>query len=205
MHFSGLFLSLLPFISLITALPQPETSLEDRQLLDIPIITDVLVLLDDLVGGKILGDIVSYLLLNPLTSAKFPGLTGVLQSAQDKNVTSEEFNRGLLAAIQLHPAFITAYDELDADLQDKVTEFIGGKSASSIIGKRGFYIPPSPAAKQHFKRMEESGTTPISRRWLNAKRDTSPVIYEDTSNSTSPMTVSHSKPLNISTNRILTP
>ncbi|KAH0605715.1 uncharacterized protein H6S33_004172 [Morchella sextelata] len=189
MHFSGLFLSLLPFISLITALPQPETSLEDRELLDIPIISDVLVALDDLVGGKILGDIVSYLLLNPLTSAKFPGLTTVLQSAQDKNVTCEEFNRGLLSAIQLHPAFITAHNELDPDLQEKVTEFISGKSASSIIGKRGFYIPPSPAAKQHFKRMEESGTTPISRRWLNAKRDTSPVIYEDTSNSTSPMTV----------------
>lgn len=189
MLFHKLLVSVLPFTSLITALPNHGSSdLENRQL-DIPIIGGIITVLTDLVSDKILGDIISYLLLHPVVSSDFPGLLGILQQAKNENVTGEEFSRGLLASIQTHPAFTAAYGELDADLQAKVTAFIKGDSAASIIGKREFYIPPSPAAKEHFKRMEESGTTPISRRWLNTKRETSPVIYEDDSQ-TKPMAVS---------------
>lgn len=191
MFFRRLLLSVLPFTSFIKALPSHGSpALENRQLGDIPIIGDILAILDDLVKDKILGEIVGYLLFHPVISARFPGLRAILQKTKDEDVTSEEFNRALLKSIQLHPAFSEAFDELDPDLQDKVTAFIDGESAASIIGKREFYIPPSPAAKQHFKRMEESGVTDISRRWLNAKRQTSPVIYED-AGQTKPMTVSY--------------
>ncbi|KAA8896395.1 hypothetical protein FN846DRAFT_900289 [Sphaerosporella brunnea] len=54
-----------------------------------------------------------------------------------------------------------------------------GKSPASILDKREFDVE-SIAAKQHAKKVTEAGTTESSRRWLNAKRQTSPVIYEDT-------------------------
>jgi hypothetical protein len=58
---------------------------------------------------------------------------------------------------------------------------LDGKTPQQVVSKRGFHIPPSPAAKKHFKRMEE-GPSMFSRQWLNAKRDTTPVIYEDNDN-----------------------
>lgn len=190
MLFHRLLLSILPFTSLIKALPSHGGStLEDRQL-DIPIIGDIITSLGDLISDTILGEIISYLVLNPVVSSDFPGLLAILQQAKNESTTGEDFCRGLLSSIKTHSAFDTAYSELDADLQAKVTAFIEGESAASIINKRDFHIPPSPAAKQHFKRMEESGTTSISRRWLNSKRDTSPIIYEDDAQ-TKPMAVSN--------------
>ncbi|KAI5776549.1 hypothetical protein EDC01DRAFT_720032 [Geopyxis carbonaria] len=54
-----------------------------------------------------------------------------------------------------------------------------GASAASIVGRRDFVVPASPAAKRHFKAMEDAGSTEVSRRWLNWKRQVTPVVYED--------------------------
>lgn len=47
-----------------------------------------------------------------------------------------------------------------------------------MFAKREFVIPASPAAKAHFEEMERGGEG-VGGRWLNAKRQSTPVIYED--------------------------
>ena len=183
-------LSLAPLVS---ALPsyQSDANLESRQPLDISIIGDTIPILSNLLSGEILGEVITHLLTHPEDDALFPGLRQVLQLVKDDKVDQESYSRELLKSIRAHPKFTEEFSLLDKDLQDKVTAFMGGSSARSIVKKRGFSIPPSPAAKEHFKRMEESGVTPSSRGWLNSKREISPVIYEDSANS-KPMTVNTS-------------
>ncbi|KAL7266367.1 hypothetical protein RUND412_011088 [Rhizina undulata] len=137
-----------------------------------------LIISELLAVGEVLDQIDDYITLHSDLEVSFPGLQSTLKEIKNNETDAEACNRQLLQSIRLHPAFITAYNELDEDLQTKLTAFIDGESASNIT-KRGFWVPPSPAAKQHFKRMEDSGATLISRNWLNSKRGTSPVIYED--------------------------
>jgi len=189
MHLLSAFLWSLVLAPLASPLPssQGDATLGSLQSLDIPI-DDTIPIPSDLLSEKILGEIVTYLHAHPKVDTSFPGLRQVLQLVKGGKVDRESYSRELLKSIQIHPKFREAFGALDKDLQDKLTGFMGGASAESIVKKRGFSIPPSPAAKEHFKRMEESGVSPSSRGWLNSKRETSPVIYEDGVN-TKPMTV----------------
>lgn len=176
MHFPKLLLGL-SALQFAAAAP----ALEERQLgpilepvfdiiKDIPIVGDLLV-------DKVLGNIVSYFNLHPDIRLAFPGLRETITKYLAKNTTNEEFTRGFLNAIKSHRAFHESFDELEPDLQKKIMDFLAGKK---VLGKREpFFIPASPAAKRHFKKMMEVGESAVSKKWLNAKRQTSPVIYED--------------------------
>jgi len=179
----------LPLAPLVCSLPssQSDANFGSLQPRDISI-DEIIPIPGNLLSGKILGEIVTYLLAHPEDDKRFPGLRQVLKLVKNGEIDREGYSRALLKSIRAHPKFTQEFGALDKDLQDKVTAFMGGASAESIVKKRGFSIPPSPAAKEHFKRMEESGVTPSSRGWLNSKRETSPVIYEDGAN-TKPMTV----------------
>lgn len=181
-------LCVLPLARLVYPLPSSQSgvNLGSLQTLDIPI--DTIPIPSDLLSEKILDEIVRYLHAHPKVDALFPGLQDVLQLVKNGKVDRESYSRELLKSIQMHPKFTEAFGALDKNLQDKLTAFMRGASAESIVKKRGFSIPLSPAAKEHFKRMEESGVNPSSRGWLNSKREASPVIYEDGAN-TKPMTV----------------
>ncbi|CUS13937.1 unnamed protein product [Tuber aestivum] len=190
MRLLPVLLRVLPLAPLISALPpsRSDPNLSLHQLLDIPIIKDIAPILSDFRSGRILDEIITYLLTHIEANSLFPGLRQVLQLVRDGKADRAGYSRGLLKSIQAHPKFAEAFASLDNDLQDKVTAFMNGDSAERIVKKCGFSVPLSPAAKEHFKRMQESGITPSSRRWLNSKRETSPVIYEDNANS-KPMTV----------------
>jgi hypothetical protein len=109
----------------------------------------------------------------------FPGLLSILQLARGGAVRDETLTRGVLVAIAGHSVFQAARDALEDVLKKDVDDFIDGETAANLFSKREFIIPASPAAKHHFEQMEKAGTDPVSRRWLNAKRQSTPVIYED--------------------------
>jgi hypothetical protein len=108
----------------------------------------------------------------------FPGLRSTLAKVLASDIDHEAYTRNLLNSIKLHSAFQSAYDELNEDLQSNIKAFMNGQDATSVIGKREF-DPESLALKRYAKKMMEAGETESSRRWLNAKRQSSPVIYED--------------------------
>lgn len=114
----------------------------------------------------------------PLRAA-FPGLRDVLVKVQSGTIENEAYLRGFLNSIKLHDAFSTAYGELDSDLQTKVTAFMGGATATEVVGDAGFTLPLSPVSKRHFVEMEGTAMGKGRRRWLNAKRQMSPTVYED--------------------------
>ena len=131
-------------------------------------------------SSDLLGDIIKGIGLNPSINAAFPGLRSALKKVKADDITSEEYCRALLSAIQDHDVYKTEYDSLEPDQQENVKRFLKGEASADIMQKRSdFYLPPSPAVKHHLKRMEETGETVISRAWLNAKKGESPVIYGD--------------------------
>lgn len=134
-------------------------------------------------GLNPLEEIINGLDKNPSISNTLPGLREVLQKVKDGKISNEGYARGLLRAMQTHPEYKMQYNNLDDGTKEKVRRFIAGEELSDLV-KRGsdFYIPPSPGAKHHFTLMEESGRTYSSRRWLNARRGITPVIYEDAGN-----------------------
>jgi len=139
----------------------------------LPLITGVL-------SRDPLGDIIKGFDTNPAINTAFPGLRKALALVQSKTITPEEYCRALLLAIQGHDVYKQTLEDLDPDLQEKVRRYAAGEDPEKIVKRSSnFYIPPSPAAKHHFKRMEQVGETASSRSWLNAKRGSSPVIYED--------------------------
>ncbi|KAF8457336.1 hypothetical protein BDZ91DRAFT_838151 [Kalaharituber pfeilii] len=142
--------------------------------------------LKNVLSLDLLGDIISGINQYPEIAAAFPGLSEVLSAVRSNDITPEEHIRGLLRAIRQHESYLKGLSELDAASRDKVERFVAGESSGDILSKRdgsaeiaGFHIPPSPAAKHHFKHMESAGQDPPSRWWLNARQGTSPIIYED--------------------------
>lgn len=133
---------------------------------------------DDLASDKILGEMITDSKLN----TDFPGLRNSFVKLRSGLIGHEDYTRNALNSIKLHPEYKAAFAELNPDLQADLKSYMAGIDAKGVIGKRDFIVPASPAAKRHFKRMMESGTTESSRRWLNARRDVSPTIYEDASN-----------------------
>ena len=140
----------------------------------------ILPLLKSVLSRDLLGDIIKGFETNPALNTAFPGLSEALALVQGDEITPEEYCRALLLAIQGHDVYKQAFEDLDQGLQEKVKRYAAGEDPRKIIKRSSkFYIPPSPAAKHHFKRMEQAGRTASSRAWLNAKRGHSPVIYED--------------------------
>jgi hypothetical protein len=131
-----------------------------------------------LVGDKILKEMINYFDLHLDIQLAFPGLRSTLAKVLDASIDYEAYTRNLLNAIKLHSAFTEAYNELDKDLQSMITAFMNGQNATSVLGKREF-DPESLVAKQHARKITKAGETESSRRWLNAKRQSSPVIYEN--------------------------
>ncbi|RPB18434.1 hypothetical protein L211DRAFT_796854 [Terfezia boudieri ATCC MYA-4762] len=128
----------------------------------------------------LLGDIIKGFDTNPAINNAFPGLRDALSLVKGGTITPEEYCRALLLAVQGHDVYKQAFEDLDPDMQEKVKRYAAGEEPEKIVKRSSnFYIPPSPAAKHHFKRMEQAGKTSSSRAWLNAKRGNSPVIYED--------------------------
>lgn len=163
------------------ALPQASHHNEKRQL---DLIPDLVSPSTGALLGDLIGEIIQGIDQNPEISQAFPGLRGVLQKVKDDNITSVDYICGLLRAIQHHDAYKEGFAELSAELQKKVKRFMNGEQPENIVDKHSeFYLPPSPAAKHHFTRMEEAGNTASSRAWLNAKRQQSPVVYEDATRS----------------------
>jgi len=139
--------------------------------------------LEDILSLDIIGDIIKDIDKQPSIELDFPGLKLVLQKLQtERDVKPDDHLRRLLSTIQKHESYSRAYNALSPELQERVKSFLGGKSAEEVIGKRDFFLPPSPAVKQHFEEMESVGSTISSRAWLNAKRQVSPVVYEDVGN-----------------------
>ncbi|KAL7270658.1 hypothetical protein RUND412_006624 [Rhizina undulata] len=80
--------------------------------------------------------------------ANFPGLYNVLEDAdQEKNDPEDSF-RQIALAVKGQPEFGIAFNELDEDLKQKLSEFMDGKAAKDIA-ILGFDTPLSPAVKQH--------------------------------------------------------
>jgi hypothetical protein len=121
---------------------------------------------------------ISYFDLHLDIQIAFPGLRSTLAQVLDSTIDHVVYTRNLLNAIKLHSAFTNAYNELDEDLQSMITSFMNGQNATSVLGKREF-DPESLVAKRHARKVMTTGETESSRRWLNAKRQSSPVIYED--------------------------
>lgn len=134
---------------------------------------------DKLERNKVLDEMVEYFDDHRDVRLAFPGLRSTLYLARQNAISDETFTRGVLIAITAHSAFAAAKEALDPSLKTDLDDFENGESAAKLFKKREFIVPASPAAKQHFKRMEEAGTTEAGRRWLNAKRQTTPTIYED--------------------------
>lgn len=129
--------------------------------------------------GKILKEIISTLTTSlPLRTA-FPGLREVLTQVRSGNIDHENYLRGVLNCIKLHDAFSAAYAELGPDLQSQVAAFMDGADAATVVGDAPFVLPLSPISKRHFAEMEMARMETGRRRWLNAKRQMSPKIYED--------------------------
>lgn len=166
MHIRHL-LYVLPFLTAITSAAPAELPVID---IDLPEA--------DLDNIKILDDVILKFRLNPTYRANFPGLIEALQKVKSEELGADDLTRAYLKSIAARPAFKKAFADLDEVYQVQVQEFLDGKTPQQVVQKRGFSIPPSPAAKHHFKRMAD-GPSLFSRRWLNAKRDTTPVIYED--------------------------
>ena len=175
---------LLPLVfSWAWALPGGEKSYHHNEKRLLGLIPDLIQTLDVL-SGDLAGDIIRGINNNPAIHQAFPGLRDVLRNVKSKQITSEDYVRGLLLAIQHHDQYVKEFAELPPDLQGKMERFIAGERPENILGKRSeFYIPPSPAARHHFTRMEEAGNSASSRAWLNAKRQQSPVVYEDAAKS----------------------
>lgn len=166
------------------ALPGHEKSHHHSEKRLLGLIHDLTSTPGDLLSGDLVGDIIRDIGNSLAFSEAFPGLQALLQNVQGKNITSEDFVRGVLRAIQSHDEYLKGFAKLPADLQHKVERFRAGERPENIVGKRSeFYIPPSPAAKHHFTRMEEAGNAASARAWLNAKRQQSPVVYEDAAES----------------------
>lgn len=172
---------LLVFISAgqINALPA-ETAQND--LSSRGLISDLLKLVGNVLSMDPLGDIMTGLDSNPSISNSFPGLRNTIAKLKNKAITPEAYVRALLIAIQQHESFIKGFGELDEGMQENVRRFMAGEATTGVMEKRSeFFLPPSPAVKEHFRRMEEgaSGSGIAARAWLNAKRQTSPAIYEN--------------------------
>lgn len=164
--------------SSVFALPGPGTRnhQDDKR----GLLFEILPILHDILSLDILSDMITGFDLNPNIREAFPDLRNALVKAKAQAITAEEFCRALLRSIQAHDVYKAGFDALELDQQEKISRFLDGEAPTAIVKKRSdFYIPPSPAAKHHFKRMEEAGTTASARAWLNAKRGESPVIYED--------------------------
>jgi len=181
LQFSSLLLLVSLACSSVFGLVGPEkntvhTGQKRSSLFDIP------PLLTDLFSLDPLADIIQGFDANPEINAAFPGLRKALTLVKGETITAEAYCRALLLAVQGHNVYKQAFNDLDPDLQEMVTRYAAGGELKSIVKKRSdFYIPPSPAVKHHFRRMEQMGRTAASRAWLNAKRGSSPVIYEDES------------------------
>ncbi|RPA80545.1 FAD-binding domain-containing protein [Ascobolus immersus RN42] len=132
----------------------------------------------DLDNTKILDSVLSQSAKDPTFKSNFPGLLDALNRVKKEDIGADDLARAYLKAVSGRGAFKKAFAELDDVQREQVQEFLDGQSPQAVVTKRGFSIPPSPAAKHHFKRMVE-GPSLFSRRWLNAKRETTPVIYED--------------------------
>ena|SRR5690606_11706010 len=132
----------------------------------------------DLDSTKILDDVIDRSNKDSSFKSNFPGLIEALNKVKKNEIGADDLTRAYLKSISSRSAFKKAFAELDEVYREQVQDFLDGKTPQQVVSKRGFHIPPSPAAKKHFKRMEE-GPSMFSRRWLNAKRDTTPVIYED--------------------------
>lgn len=152
-----------------------------EKLLDIPLLNP-----DSLTQARILEQIIEFFSQEKELQSGLPSLSDELQKLKKGTSSATSLSRAMLKSIRSRGPFKQHLSELSEDLQQKVLDFIDGKSPE-VITKRGFDTPLSPAAKHHFKRMEEGDLK--SRSWLNAKRQTSPVVYED-EEKTRPMRVS---------------
>jgi len=122
-----------------------------------------------------------------------------LISIRNHNVDPQQHLRSFLKVYQKTPGYQAAFKQLDETTKAQIDAFISGKSEDGILkqesGKSVFHLPPSPAAKHHFKDFideifhhdehhQKNGIVPITVSETNAvtEKPTAtglPVIYED--------------------------
>lgn len=159
------------FSVFLVALASP-AAVYPRQL-DVPLLPS-----GDLSDSKILDQIITRFSLDATLALSFPGLLGEFRRLKKGESTVDSLGRAYLNSVKSRNAFKKAFAALDEGLQEQVLDFMAGQSSTSVVRKRGFNTPLSPPAMEHFKKMEESPSV-RKRAWLNAKRQTSPAIYED--------------------------
>ncbi|KAL7275820.1 hypothetical protein RUND412_001231 [Rhizina undulata] len=102
--------------------------------------------------------------------AQFPGLNKALEEAEHEKCDPEDSFRKFALAIKNQPEFGIAFNELDEDLKQKLSDFLDGKAAKDIA-ILGFDTPLSPAVKQHIPAILHST--------LGKKKADDIVIYDD--------------------------
>ncbi|KAL9041007.1 MAG: hypothetical protein Q9214_004263, partial [Letrouitia sp. 1 TL-2023] len=109
-----------------------------------------------------------------------------------KDVSPETQIRQFLQAFKNTETFKDAFSLLDEGTQKKIHSFTKGKSAEEVTRKGGFNLPPSPAAKHHFRLLDlfhslfethaKENHEPVKK--IDAKDVTdAPKIFEDKNNS----------------------
>src|SRR5207247_5683568 len=77
-----------------------------------------------------------------------------LNEIRNHDVDPEKHVRGFLNVFKRTAAFRAAFDQLDDGMKRQVEKFMDGAPADKVVGADTFHIPPSPAAKHHFRLLD---------------------------------------------------
>jgi hypothetical protein len=99
-------------------------------------------------------------------------------------VDPEKHVRGFLNIFKRTTPFQAAFQQLDNGMKKQVEEFMAGAPADKVLGSGAFHIPPSPAAKHHFRLLDlfkifKSKGEVDQHLALAGQTAGLPVIYED--------------------------
>lgn len=82
-------------------------------------------------------------------------LVDLITDVSRKQVNPETQMRQFLLAFKDTETFQKAVGELDEETRKKVLSFCDGASCGDLVKKDGFHLPPSPAAKHHFRLLDK--------------------------------------------------
>ena len=107
-----------------------------------------------------------------------------LTQVNGKKCDPEVQLRGFLKVFQNTPMYKEEYRKLEATTQRQLHDFINGGSAADVVREQGFALPPSPAAKHHFKFLDSlrklfGKTDNIESLERSLKAAKVPLIYEN--------------------------
>jgi hypothetical protein len=134
----------------------------------------------------ILGVIIDHIeeALDEFPHVDIPQLRRQLSAIRNHDVDPEKHVRGFLNVFKRTTPFKAAFEQLDDDMKKQVEKFMAGAPADKIVGSDAFHVPPSPAAKHHFKLLDlfkifKSKGDVDQHLALAGQTAGLPIIYED--------------------------